>query len=54
MQPRASTGTGKTREQIIREMAAFIQTRTPEAFDLEAVGKVYPTSYEESMNTVLF
>ena len=35
-------------------MAAYLQTRTPEAFDLEAVGKAYPTSFEESMNTVLF
>ena len=31
-----------------------MQTRTPEAFDLEDVGKAYPTSYEESNNTVLF
>jgi len=54
MQPRASSGSGKTREQIIGEMAAYLQTRTPEAFDLEDVGKAYPTSYEESMNTVLF
>lgn len=54
MQPRASTGSGKTREQIIGEMAAFIQTRTPKPFDLEEVGKKFPTSYEESTNTVLF
>ena len=54
MQPRASSGSGKTREQIIGEMAQFLQSRTPEIFDLEMVGKKYPTSYEESMNTVLF
>lgn len=54
MQPRASSGGGKTREQIIGEMAAFLQTRTPEVIDLEMVGKKFPTSYEESMNTVLF
>ena len=54
MQPRASTGAGKTREQIIGEMAGYLQTRTPEVIDLEMVGKKYPTSYEESMNTVLF
>ena len=54
MQPRASTGTGKTREQIIGEMAQYLESRTPEVFDLEKVGKSYPTSYEESMNTVLF
>lgn len=54
MQPRASTGHGKTREQIIGEMAAYLQTRSPDVIDLEMVGKKYPTSYEESMNTVLF
>ena len=54
MQPRASTGSGKTREAIIGEMAKYLQGKTPEAFDLEMVGKQYPTLYEESMNTVLF
>jgi len=54
MQPRTSSGGGKTREQIIGEMAAYLQTRTPPVIDLEMVGKNYPTSYEESMNTVLF
>jgi len=54
MQPRASSGTGKTREQIIGEQAIYLQSKTPEIFDLEMVGKNYPTSYEESMNTVLF
>ena len=54
MQPRASSGSGKTREEIIFDMASSIQTRTPPVFDLEIVGKQYPTSYHESMNTVLF
>jgi len=39
MQPRASTGSGKTREAIIGEMAKYLQGKTPEAFDLEMVGK---------------
>lgn len=54
MQPRASSGTGRTREEIIGDMARSLQDRTPGTFDLEAVSKAYPTSYEESMNTVLF
>jgi dynein heavy chain len=54
MQPRASSGTGKTREQIIGEQAAYIQSKTPPVFDLEFVGKKFATSYEESNNTVLF
>lgn len=54
MQPKASSGGGKSREEQIGEMAKFLQDRTPEVFDLEKVGKKFPTAYEESMNTVLF
>jgi len=54
MQPRASAGKGKSREEIIGEQAAYLQTQTPEVFDLEYVAKKFPTSYEESNNTVLF
>jgi len=35
-------------------MCKDLQDQTPEVFSLEKVGKAYPTSYEESMNTVLF
>lgn len=54
MQPRASAGKGKSREEIIGEQAAYLQTQAPEPFDLEFVQKKFPTSYEESNNTVLF
>lgn len=54
MAPRASAGAGQSREQVIGEQAAQLLNRTPEAFDLEAVAKKYPTSYHESNNTVLF
>lgn len=54
MQPRATSGKGKTREEIIGDMALFLSKKTPEVFDLEKVGKKYPTSYKESMNTVLY
>lgn len=54
MQPRASKGKGKTREEVIGEQAKYLAENTPPAFDLEFVGKKFPTAYEESMNTVLF
>ena len=54
IQPRASAGVGKSRDEIIQELSIGIQKRTPHEFDLEMVGKNYPTEYTESMNTVLF
>lgn len=54
MQPRAGSGTGKSREETIGEIAGFIEKKTPPVFDIELVGKNYPTMYEESNNTVLF
>jgi len=55
MQPRSKGGGGgMTREAVIGEQARYLQTQTPPPFNLEAVGRAYPTSYEESMNTVLF
>lgn len=54
MQPRAGGGKGLTREEIIGGQAKYLESQTPPVFDLEAVGTAYPTSYEESMNTVLF
>lgn len=55
MQPKSGGGgKGKSREEIIGEQAKSIQNRTPPAFSLEKVSKLFPTSYEESMNTVLF
>jgi len=53
IQPRSSVGAGKTREQIIIEIALDIESKTPAPFDLEAVQEKYPTEYTESMNTVL-
>lgn len=54
MTPRSSAGAGRSREAIIGDMAQSLQRRAPPVFDLEAVSRAYPTSYEESMNTVLF
>lgn len=38
---------------MIEEIAIFIQDKTPPVYDLEYVFKKYPTTYDESMNTVL-
>jgi len=55
MQPKSSGGgTGKSREDVIGEQAESLERRAPPPFSLEKVSKQFPTSYEESMNTVLF
>lgn len=53
IQPRATTGKGRSREEIITDIATGIEKRTPAQFDLEKIKKQYPTDYKESMNTVL-
>jgi dynein heavy chain, axonemal len=53
MQPKTSSGKGKSREEIIGEQCKFLQSKTPPPFDLDLVQKKFPTNYEESMNTVL-
>jgi len=53
MQPRTSSGGGKSMEQSVTETLEIIEKNTPPAFDYEAVFKKFPTEYEESMNTVL-
>lgn len=54
MQPKTSSGKGKTREEVIMETAVYLQSKTPPIFDLEMVSKQYVTDYFESMNTVIF
>jgi len=53
VQPRSTSGAGKSRETIIEEIANFVQSRTPDVYDFDTIYKKYPTKYEESMNTVL-
>jgi len=53
MQPRQSSGKGKTREEVIMDLAKFLESKTRPIFDLESVGKKFPTDYMESMNTVI-
>ena len=54
MQPRTGAGFGKSREEIIRDLAKGIETNLPQKFNIEDVSTQYPTQYNESMNTVLF
>ena len=53
MQPRTSSGGGKSMEQSVSETLEIIEKNTPSPFDYEAIFKKFPTEYEESMNTVL-
>jgi len=53
LQPRTASGGGKTREEVIDASAEDILSRIPDVYDLESVGGKYPTTYNESMNTVL-
>jgi len=53
MQPKASSGKGKTREEIIGDQCKYLYSNAPKPFDLDFIQKKYPTMYTESMNTVL-
>ena len=53
LQPKASSGEGKSYEEVLGEMAADIESRTPVLFDIEKAQVLYPVLYEESMNTIL-
>ena len=54
MQPRTGSGGGKSREDIIRDIARGIEGNLPTKFNIDDVATQYPTQYNESMNTVLF
>ena len=53
IQPRSSSGGGQSREEVIEEKCTDLQSKSPPLFDVEACYEKYPTSYNESMNTVL-
>ncbi|KAG6966008.1 hypothetical protein JG687_00005084 [Phytophthora cactorum] len=53
LQPRVSSGGGKSREEIIADAAQAIASQLPPQYDLEHVQATYPVCYDESMNTVL-
>lgn len=53
IQPRTSGGGGKTREQVIGDIASSIQGKVPALYELDEVAIKYPTDYNESLNTML-
>ena len=53
VQPRTSSGSGKSREEVIGEISKNIEDQTPVHYDMDNVMEKYPTLYNESMNTVL-
>ncbi|XP_070188303.1 dynein axonemal heavy chain 7-like isoform X3 [Littorina saxatilis] len=50
---KASSGGGKSTDDIVDEVAADVLSKLPPNFDNVAVMRKYPTSYSQSMNTVL-
>ncbi|XP_036135820.1 dynein heavy chain 3, axonemal [Molossus molossus] len=51
--PRQSGGSGKSPQDVIKELTQDILSKLPSDFDMEVVMNLYPVVYEESMNTVL-
>jgi len=49
----SAAGGGKSKEEVLMELATGIQKKFPQAFDLEAANYKYPVDYYESMNSVL-
>merc|ERR1719359_2767092 len=49
----SSGGGGATKEEIMDQTAQTMQDKTPVRFEIDLVEKKYPTSYNESLNTVI-
>lgn len=53
MQPRSTTGVGKSPDEMVGDYAKDVLSRFPKALPLAEVLERYPVDYNESMNTVL-
>lgn len=49
----STSSSGKSQDEILKEIAEDILNRLPKNFDLEYASKKHPIKYEDSMNTVL-
>ena len=52
-QSSAGSSGGKSKEEVVLELAIDFSSRLPEAFDLDLARYKYPVMYYESMNSVL-
>ena len=53
LQPRATSSSGKTQDEVLAETCQGILEKLPPMLDFEKAKKKHPVKYEESMNTVL-